>query len=370
MSNIQATTKAAIEFAGLEVGATTAKRTRSILDRRFLVLLGLIAILLATLPIFFEIYRTAAFNTVPRDDYANYLLALVGQGGKTPIAPFAYRVFSVAVAAPFYYILPGYQFTNLRNVDPAYLRATEAISFVCYLSLIFTAVVVYGIARQRHGSSRLSALVVALSTFLFAGFIQETGVDPFSILVISLCLYWIEKAIVFVPLMLISIGINEKIALVFAAILLLRLMVAAMRRQSFTLYSQLFASFLAIAGYFDVVALLRVPGNEGQTTPHLFLSNIYSSLLITFSFKGIFLTIIPLLVLLIVAILAVAGRSSGTFHASDTSSIAVLFILGLIANVGEDVGRIVMYSYPFFLPATSAWIDRMVSNNCTLRFSS
>jgi len=70
-----------------------------------------------TLPIFFEIYRGAAFATGPRDDYAPQMLALLGITGDPPLrltgtldqAPFGYRALSTAVAIPFYFFMPAYE---------------------------------------------------------------------------------------------------------------------------------------------------------------------------------------------------------------------------------------------------------------------
>lgn len=43
-------------------------------------------------PVFFFIYRLSIFNTVPRDDYAHFLLWTVGHAeGVLPDSPYAYR---------------------------------------------------------------------------------------------------------------------------------------------------------------------------------------------------------------------------------------------------------------------------------------
>jgi hypothetical protein len=45
-----------------------------------------LAVLLS--PVFFVIYRLAVFNTMPRDDYARFLLWVVGHAeGALPISP-------------------------------------------------------------------------------------------------------------------------------------------------------------------------------------------------------------------------------------------------------------------------------------------
>ena len=64
--------------------------------------------LLATLSIaalngFFDSYRIAFFKAELYDDYARYLIWLLGEpGGALPKSPFVYRIGSVVFAAPFY----------------------------------------------------------------------------------------------------------------------------------------------------------------------------------------------------------------------------------------------------------------------------
>ena len=121
--------------------------------RALLVALAVVFLVALAVPLFFEIYRTMAFNTHPRDDYGPYLQALVGEGGKIPGAPMVYRLFSVAAAIPFYYLLPVYSFSKLPPLDPAYLRATEALAAVSWLSILATAGVIFLICRQKLGAS-------------------------------------------------------------------------------------------------------------------------------------------------------------------------------------------------------------------------
>ena len=65
-------------------------------------------------PFFFITFRLMAFDTVPRDDYARYLLWLLHEpGGAFPGSLYGYRILSVLAAAPFYYVLPALPLTNL-----------------------------------------------------------------------------------------------------------------------------------------------------------------------------------------------------------------------------------------------------------------
>ena len=324
--------------------------------RKPLTIAGLSAFLLATIPMFFEIYRGAAFNTLPRDDYAPYLLALAGQGGEIPVAPYAYRVLSIAAAIPFYFLLPAYTFTNLPAADPAWLKATQALSFVSYVSIVMTAWTIYRIARQRLKADRASSVIAGLLSFLLSNFVTKAGIDPIAILVISLLVLHVGNPVVFGALVVTSILVNEKIPILFATILTFRALWARAQRGRFTLYPQLGAAWGSVIGYFAMIGLLRIPGNEKQTTPALLLDNVQSSFVYSLSIKGLVLNALPVLLVTVLAILAVRSRSRAV-EVADVSGVIVLLILAVVADVQFNMGRIVMYSYPLYLPALARVLD-------------
>lgn len=316
--------------------------------------------LLMTIPQFFDIYRTAAFNTIPRDDYAPYLLALAGQGGDIPAAPYAYRAVSVAMAIPFYYLLPLYVFTNLNNPDLPYLRATQALSMVSFLSIVLTAFLIYSMARRLYGARRPAAVIAALLTFFLAGFVSRTGVDPFGILVISALFLWLREPKIFVPLMGLSVGVNEKIPIIFATIVICRLLSSMHRRRKCALFPQLAASCVAVALYFALVATLRVPGNQELFDPALLLPRLQVMLADTLSMRGLVLNGLPVLILVSMVVLASQRNREGGFQVSDVSGLLVLLILSAAAEVHYNVGRIVMYAFPLFLAGTAPLVERML----------
>ena len=311
----------------------------------------------AALPAFFDTYRTAAFDTVPRDDYAPYLLTLVGEANDVPKAPFAYRVVSVAVAVPFYYALPTYRFSKLQDVDPTYLKATQALAFSSYFWLVLTSLAIYAIARRRCGASKAASVIAALASFVLSGFISKTGVDPFAIFTISLLILWLERLPLFAPMILLSVGINEKVPILFAALLLVRFYrpgSAGSHRL------QLLLSALAAIAYFAVVFTVRVPGIESQTDPRMFPANFVSSLVYTFTLKGLVLNALPVCVLGVVAVAAARGAPRTGYQPVDVSGMLLLLTLAMVADVAYNVGRVVMYAYPLYVPAAAVYIDEMM----------
>ena len=325
--------------------------------QKFFKLSGLIILFLATTPIFFNIYRSAVFNTMPRDDYAPYLLHIIGAGGGLPGAPFAYRILSVMIAVPFYYLLPVYQFSNLTNIDLSYLKATEALSMVSYICLVLTAVVIYLIARRKYKSTEISALFVAGFTFILSYFISTTGIDPIAILVISILILILENPLFFSAMIVLSIGINEKIAILFATILFFRFIYGLYQKKSFKFTWQLILSICAVIGYFVVKAILKIPGNADQTDLSLFFPHILSSIKYSLSIKGLFLNILPIAILGMLYALAFTPGKRESFCRTDLSALLILILLSFISDVVYNVGRVVMYSYPFYLPVIACLID-------------
>lgn len=321
------------------------------------ILAGVLALMLATVPMFFEIYRTAAFNTAPRDDYAPYLLTLLRIENKMPNAPFAYRPISVAVAIPFYYVLPLYTFTNLTVVDVPYLKATQALCFCSYLSIVLTAVVIYCICKRQFHATEITAFIAGAATFFLDNLIGKHGIDPFVILIICLLILWMNRPLVFALLVFVSIGVNEKIPLIFATVLAFRFLNSMARKHRFAQLLQLCASCLAVAGYFAVTHLLKLPDKDKQTNPALFLAHIQDTLHMTLSLKGLVLNALPACVLVLVVVLAVRFRRQSGFVVSDLSALFLLLMLGLLADVGYNVGRVLMHSYPLYLPAAACLLD-------------
>lgn len=153
-----------------------------------------VILMLLSCPIFFEIYRTSIFNVVPRDDFAPYLLFLTGNGGSVPGTWHGYRLISVLLAVPFYYVLPELRFSLLSpNVSAPYLRATEALSFTSFLFMTLGVVLIFRIARDRFGCSLSPSLAAGLLGFSFYHFTFLPGVDPIAIFFIAAGLYFLEK---------------------------------------------------------------------------------------------------------------------------------------------------------------------------------
>jgi hypothetical protein len=329
------------------------------MDRTRFLLIGAIVllILLVTVPLFFDIFATAAFNIHPRDDYGPYLQAIVGQGGRVPDAPMVYRLFSVLVAVPMYFLLPVYSFTNLTDIDPRYLQATEALAALSYISILASAGVIFLICRKHLEATVKSSLIVALLSLFFSSFTSE-GVDQIAILIICVLLYLIDRPIPFAVVMLLSIGFNEKVAFLFVIIFALRLIVSRDRAA----LPLLGASLVAAIGYVAVRLAINAPGWENQMTPSTFLPGILATVPYFTSAKGLVTNIIPTVIIGVLAWvdLTTADRlrvDSPIWRRSDVLVFVCMLFLGMAIGMQFTVGRLVMFTYPLYLPLLSRWID-------------
>lgn len=316
--------------------------------------------LTATYPLYTETYRSMAFQTMPRDDYAPYLLALTGDGPAFADSPRVYRILSVAVAVPFYYALPAYRFTKLPEIDVDYLRATHALAFTSWLALAGLAVLVYRITRDRFRASSMAAGVAFFAAPLYAQYTGMPGVDPVALLLIAAAYYALAAPAAFAPLLIASAAFNEKIVIIFTLLMAGRVLASprdAVRR----LPIQIAACAVALVGYFTMRLMLKFPGNESQVQPLTYFSDTMNFLTMTFSFKGAIQNVFPTALVFAAYAFVLSRRDlNSTVYWSRTDILVPLGLLGAgtAINVEYTLGRLVAHALPLVLPAAAAAIER------------
>jgi hypothetical protein len=252
-----------------------------------LVILGVL-----TLPLFLDVYRVAAFNIIPHDNYVPYLLYLLGEeGGVKPYSPDGYRLLAVAIAIPFYYILPRFGFTYLEGVSDTYLQALEALSLVTYLSVVTASFVIYLITRNRFQGPVICALLAALISTLIFRYTAIYGIDPISIMWVCLLIYCLHDRVWFTLLLGLSIGINEKIVFLFFMFFTGRYLFKRYRQPFHTA-----ATIIAFAGYFLLRGIIGLPGNEYMLDPGTYVNSVLRTLRFFFNFKSLALNLIPIMI--------------------------------------------------------------------------
>jgi hypothetical protein len=314
--------------------------------------------LAATYPVFIDTYRSMVFQTVPRDDYAPYLLHLVGHGGEVPGAPRAYRFLSVAAAIPAYLVLPVYRFKNLAEVDPAYLRATEALAFVSWIALAALSVIVYRIARDRLGASRPASVAALFATLVFARYTSLLGVDAIALLLIAAAYYWIDRPWLFAAIVALSAGFNEKVWIV--AVLLVGTRVLHVR--SLRPYVVHVAGCaVAILLYFGAATYFRTSGTEKPSDPRPLGTQAPFTVRMTMTAKGLAQNAMPVglcLAACALAALRLRGERGPYWTPWDALVPLGLAVTGLTMNVEYTLGRLVFHSLPILVPPLALALDR------------
>ena len=189
---------------------------------------------LVLLPFFHVIYRLTLFEPLPHEDYARFLLSLLGQpGGAVPGAPYGYRGLAVLAAAPFYFGLPALPLANAPAGMPAeLLRATAALALLTHLCLAGTLYATYRLARDRCGQDAATALLAAALLFVLSWYGAFCALDPLAILLVTLGLYLLRHRQGFTLLLLATPVVSENIAVVFAVWLSWRCATARARSTS------------------------------------------------------------------------------------------------------------------------------------------
>jgi len=323
------------------------------------------------LPFFFVITRLTLFETVPRDDYTPFLLGLLGlPGGAIPGSPYGYRVLSVLAAVPFYFGLPPLQLTNTAaGLSPYVVRATAALAFLSYLSLVGTLYATYRLARDRAGQDAATALLAAALLFVLCWYSQFFAIDPLAILLVTAGLYWLPSRRGFALLLLPAPFINEKIVIVFALWLTLRC--ATSRADRAALGAQWATAMAALAIYAAAIALLHLPGNSYQLEPGGYLETLRVNLAAQVSARGVLLNLWPTALLLGLGLVGHVGgprrpgarwRPVGIFRPVDLLMIPALVAVALVLTQFFQIGRIVIHAAPLFVvPAAAVLYRRLAS---------
>ncbi|TAL69886.1 MAG: hypothetical protein EPN82_04515 [Bacteroidetes bacterium] len=329
---------------------------------KYFLLIVLLVVL--TQNIYFDIYRGSAFNIMPHDDYSHYLLYLVGENeGWLAEPPYTYRILSVSAAIPFYYVLPVYRFTNLEGKSDNQLRALEALALVFYLSIIICSIFIYLITKKRLGGSEPASIIAMLVSYLL---LRQTGIysiDPIAIMIICLAVYYMRNVIVFPLLMILSIGFNEKILIIFTLLMVSRLII---KKEKFNFIS--LSPLISLVIYFIIRILFHVPGNEGQVQPATYVSGLMSNIGYTFSLKGLFLNILPSLLtasLYYMAIKGIRGNNETNNHyfmKVDIVPLIGIFIISHLINVDYNIGRVSLHCFPLYLPLATIWLVKLLTN--------
>jgi hypothetical protein len=311
-------------------------------------------------PLFFIIFRMAIFDTLPRDNYAPYLLWLLNEPGGVAVgSPYGYRILSVLAAAPFYYLLPPITFTNLpADIALPYLRATAALSALSFVAVIAAAVLAYRLMIDRCALGRVEGVFAGVFVLAWNFYASVVGIDPVAILLVVLALYVIDRLALFALVVVASAFFNEKVAIVLVTWLSIRCILSSGDRTQFG--RQWIAALAGLAVYAGMIALIRLPGHDEQFDLLVYGPTLLRNTVASFTTgRGIVLNLLPCALLAGLVCWSwwyLGRRRSMHFALTDLLVVPAMILVALVLTQFYQVGRIVAHAAPIFiLPVAQAF---------------
>ena len=174
-----------------------------------------VALALLLSPFLLIIYRLSAFNAVPRDDYAGFLLWIAGNAeGAIPSSPCCYRPLSMVASLPFYFIVTAPRLTDIpAAISSGHLRATCALSALAFAASIAAAMLAGRVGERKGGLIRSEAILAGALLLALIWYAGVTSIDPLAIMLITAGVCVLHRVGWFVALILVSVLANEKVAL-------------------------------------------------------------------------------------------------------------------------------------------------------------
>jgi len=304
------------------------------------------------LPIFFINYRLTAFHATPFDSYHLFLLAMDGKDDSFQFyAPTGYRLVYISIAYFFYKYMPFLPLSQISaESDFFQVKALQALAFTSFVFLHLFYFITFVFVQNKIIKSFILALAVAGVFISLSLSMYHFGIDPLYLFYTTLLLYFIANKAVFIPLLLFSMVVNEKISLIFLVFFAFTVLSKELRRES---YPRLAAAIIAFGLYFFMKMLLKFPGYEYQTDITSFYDRIMISIPYLISFKGFYLNILPLLLLSAIALVAIKMKvlESRSFlkHWAIGLLPVVFFVFGMHACSDYGIGRAAMHALPFFI---------------------
>lgn len=304
------------------------------------ILILFMGLFLFVFPIFIIIYRLLAYDTLPADPYYEYVMYF--QSNNTafvPTAPRVYRPVYPLLGIFFEWLIPYIPLSRKSAFDPIALKAIQGLSLVsamsiatygwiCWKELIKSVSTQYPIA--------LATVVVSILLLFQTAFF---GIDPLTLLIVLFLLYFRKKKVLFIFGMFLSIPINEKIPFLFALYYSLNWVSQVRINKSYLIYP-----IIASIAY----VLLRITGpyggHEHQYQVITFAKSFVHSLHHLYSWKGLYLNVLPLAVLFM--IFYYSKREIGYLWLMPL----ILFVIGMFMDMEYTIGRLAMHVLPFYLP--------------------
>jgi hypothetical protein len=318
---------------------------------------------------FFEVYRQLAFKTIPTDPYQELIIYYAGDASSDYMPPLymLMRPLSAILLVPFYHWLPNVPMRLLPpGTDLNFLRASAALAAGSLIGTTLSSFFVYWNTISL-GRTQAAAAVAALLVLPLMHFVQVFGVDPMTVAIISLIIAVRPRLRLQILLTLLSVAVNEKIAIVIGATSAIHA-VSSLLKARRVAKSELYLCLAALLGFAAYLAAARyVSGHAGaqmsaaQFAPSRYIENAEKALRLTASAKGAVQILAPSL--LVLGLFAIATRVKGGLQRLDILVPVAMYIVAAISDVEWNIGRITFLVFTIPLPFVAQWIVGKLSDD-------
>ncbi|MCB0685739.1 MAG: hypothetical protein KDC53_04420 [Saprospiraceae bacterium] len=300
-------------------------------------------------PLFFIIYRLIAYQAMPIDAYWQYILYYLDNNPSFhPYAPFVYRPIYPLIGTLVYQIIPLITFSEPTSFSPEQLKAIESLALINAICIYLIGVVTIWILQENKLTNKSFALtsgILAASLMFYTAFF---GIDPFAFLFTIILMKFENNRSIFIPSILFSVAISEKICFVFFVYFLLKYL-ATHKIDFVSLFTIVFTMIL----YVFLRKWGPYGGHEEQINISAFKDSFTNSLTYLMTIKGLYINVLPMAILLFFFF----------FSKKDIPGLwtfpLVLFFIGLTMNMAFNIGRLVLHALPFFIPSIYQTVERL-----------
>lgn len=327
----------------------------------FLGVFFLVVYPILNLQMFFELYRSLAFNVVPNDPYQKLIAYFAGDmpSNYVPQVQMLLRPLAALVLVPLYDWMPAVPLKLMpAGIDTLYIRGSAAIAAAAYIFTHLASWATYIYSRSLGRSLTVSFVAALLVVPAIHG-IRIHTLDSMAVFMLAVIFALWRKPAVQLALLVPSIFINEKIVIVVGAIyffrwchlfLVTRRIVAA-EALVFTGALIGFVVYLVIAAW--VSRNSAVPLAPAQFEIDQYGHSLIGALGVVFSVKGFVQVDLP--VFLLVFLFWSATRVRAGLSKLELLAPLTLFLIAAGSDVKWNIGSIAFIAFVVPLPFFAEW---------------
>ncbi|HEY4344562.1 MAG TPA: hypothetical protein VGN05_09475 [Parvibaculum sp.] len=328
----------------------------------FVCALFLIILPLLNFPMFFEIYRSLVFKTVPTDNYQGLIAYFAGDtpAGYMPQIHVLLRPLSVLPLVPLYEWMPVIPLKFLPpGTDVSFARSSAAIAAAAFAYVHLTSIVTFFYARSLGRSSTIG-LVAGLLVIPMAHIARLHTLDSIVMLLVALIFALWRRPAPQIAVLLLSIFANEKVAIIVGAVYFFRAAAGAMRdrrlpkRETSVFFAAAICFAIYLGGAFLVRTYFGVALEQPQFAPSHYAANLFDSIGYVFSAKGAVQIGLPFG--LMVFMFRCAMRVESGMDRIEMLSPAALLLVASLSDVKWNIGVVVFLAFVVPLPFFADWI--------------